>query len=251
MDLSKAVIIAERANKTIYRLKNHTIKLMDEEYSAYDALNEAMNLAVVHDAGYRVPVLHEVTKIKNRWAIIFDYIEGKPLQQMMDETPEQTDEYFERFVDIQIEMHTYTADRLKYLTDKMHKKISLSGLDATARYELHTRLDGLPKHKKLCHGDLTPGNVIITPSGEAYVIDWSHATQGNASADAARTYLRYKLAGNDDSAEKYMDLFCKKSGTPRQYVQKWLAIVASSQLVKNKPEERALLLKWANIIDFE
>lgn len=251
MDLSKATIIAERPNKTVYRSGEYTIKLMGEEYSAYDVLNEAMNLSIVYDTGYRVPALHEVTKINGRWAIIFEYIEGKSLHQMIEENPEQTDAYFERFVDMQIQMHTYTADRLYYLTDKMQKKISQSGLDATSRYELHTRLDGLPKHKKLCHGDFTPGNIIITPSDEAYVIDWAHATQGNASADAARTYLRFKLGGYNDFAEKYMNLFCKKSDTAKQYVEKWLAIVATSQLVKNKPEEREFLMRWANVIEFE
>jgi aminoglycoside phosphotransferase (APT) family kinase protein len=132
----------------------------------------------------------------------------------------------------------------------MQAKISMSGLDATARYELHTRLDGLHRHKKLCHGDFTPGNVIITPSGEAYVIDWSHATQGNASADAARTFLRFTLAGNNDHAEKYMSLFCQKSDTARQYVQKWLSIAAASQLVMEKPEERELLLRWAHVVEY-
>jgi len=251
MDLSKATIIAERPNKTIYRDGNRTIKLMNEEYSAYDVLNEAMNLSIVHETGYRVPALHEVTKIDGKWAIISDYIEGKSLHQIMEENPAGTDAYFERFVSMQIQMHTYTADRLKYHTDKMQKKISQSGLDATTRYELHSRLDGLPKHKKLCHGDFTPGNVIITPSDEAYVIDWAHATQGNASADAARTYLRFNLAGYYDYAEKYMDLFCKRSDTAKQYVQKWFAIVAASQFVKKKPEEREFLLRWANIVEFE
>jgi len=251
MDLSKAVVIAERHNKTVYRHGNLVIRLMNAEYSAYDVLNEAINLALVHETGFRVPALHEVMKIDGKWAVILEYIEGKSLLQMMSENPAETDAYLERFVNLQIEMHAHTANRLKYLTDKMHGKINESGLDATARYELHTRLDGLPKHRKLCHGDFTSGNVIITPSDEAYVIDWSHATQGNASADAARTYLRAILGGHGDFAEKYMSLLCKKSDTARQYVQKWLAIVATSQLVKEKPEERELLLKWSDVVEFE
>ncbi|MCQ4950996.1 30S ribosomal protein S2, partial [Bittarella massiliensis (ex Durand et al. 2017)] len=31
---------------------------------------------------------------------------------------------------------------------------------ATTRYELHTRLDSMPKHVKVCHGDFIPSNVI-------------------------------------------------------------------------------------------
>lgn len=36
----------------------------------------------------------------------------------------------------------------------MNAKINQTELDATTRYELHTRLEGMPKHNKLCHGDL-------------------------------------------------------------------------------------------------
>ena len=73
------------------------------------------------------------------------------------------------------------------LKDKMNRKISSADLDATTRYELHTRLEGMPKHNKVCHGDFNPTNIIITPEGKAYIVDWAHATQGNASADIARS----------------------------------------------------------------
>lgn len=91
-------------------------------------------------------------------------------------------------------------------------------------------------------GTSAPGNIIITLQNEAYILDWSHATQGNASADAARTYLLFWLDGNIDGAKKYMQLFCQKSDTAMQYVQGWLPIVAASQLAKGNPKERELLL---------
>ena len=243
-------VIAERPGKTIYRDGGNTIKLMNPEYSAADVLNEALNLSIVHEVGFKVPALREVSKINDRWAIVMDFVEGKSMLELVRENPSMADRYLERFVDIQLDMHTHSARRLRHHTDKMQDKISHCGLDATVRYELHTRLNGMPRHNKLCHGDFTLGNVIITPEDEAYVIDWSHATQGNASADAARTYLRFKLAGHDDFAEKYLGAFCRKSDTARQYVQKWLSIVAASQLVKKVPEERDLLISLANVAEY-
>ena len=65
-------------------------------------------------------------------------------------------------------------------------------------------------------------NIIVTPDGEYYIVDWAHATQGNASADAARTYLVFCLAGKQDTADKYLDLFCKKADIPKQLVQQFL-----------------------------
>jgi aminoglycoside phosphotransferase (APT) family kinase protein len=113
------------------------------------------------------------------------------------------------------------------------------------------RLEGMPTKNRLCHGDFSPGNIIITDSGEPYILDWAHATQGNASADVARSYLLFKLKGNEEAAEKYFSLYCGKSGRDRRYVQKWLPIVAASQSVKNHPEEQEFLAKWANVVWYE
>ena len=84
-----------------------------------------------------------------------------------------------------------------------------------------------------------------------YVLDWAHVTQGNGAADAARTYLLFCLRGDQKLADKYLDLFCKKTDTAKQYVQKWLPIVAASQSVKGNPEERDFLLRWADVVDYE
>ena len=244
-------VIAVRNDKTIYRDGDATIKLFNEDYSKANVLNEALNQSRVEETGLDIPKIREVLTIDGKWAIVSDFIEGKTLESLIDENPEKIDEYLELFVNLQIKVHSQKAPLLNKLKDKMQRKISESDLDATTRYELHTRLEGMPKHKKVCHGDYNPSNVIITESGDAYIIDWSHATQGNASADAARTYLLFWLAGDVDSAHLYMELFCRKSDTAKQYVEKWLPIVAASQSVKGKPEERELLMHWVDVVDYE
>ena len=169
----------------------------------------------------------------------------------MSENPDKKDEYLNMFVDLQMEVQSKTCPLLTKLKDKMNRKILSTDLDATTRYELHTRLDGMPKHNKLCHGDFNPSNIIIAEDGTPYILDWSHATQGNASADVARTYLLFWLNGDIDGAEKYLDLFCAKSHTEKQYIQKWMPIVAASQTVKGNEKEREFLLSWVNVVDYE
>mgnify|MGYP005781618915 FL=1 len=244
-------VIAVRTSKTIYRDGDKVVKVFDEDFSKADVLNEALNQARVEETGLHIPKIIEVTKIDGKWAIVSEYISGKTLAQLMEENPQKTDEYIELLVDLQLEMHSKKAPLLNKLKDKMNRKISESALDATTRYELHARLEGMPKHNKVCHGDFNPSNIIISENNTPYIIDWSHATQGNASADAARTYLLFCLSGNEDLANQYLDLFCKKSDTAKQYVQQWLPIVAASQLVKGKPEEKEFLMRWADIADYE
>ena len=244
-------IIATEAHKTIYRDGDMTIKVFDSDFSKADILNEALNQARIEETALNIPKILGVNMIDGKWAIVSEHIEGKTLAQLMEENPDKKDEYLEKFVDIQLTIHAQKCPLLNKLKDKMNRKISATDFDATTRYELHTRLEGMPKHNKVCHGDFNPSNVIIKEDGTAYVIDWSHATQGNASADAARTYLLFCLAGDDDAAKKYLDLFCRKSDTAKQYVQKWMPIVAASQSVKGNAHELEFLSSWVHVVDYE
>ena len=244
-------VIAVRNNKTIYRDGNKCIKVFDAEYSKADVLNEALNQARIEETGLNIPKVLEVGMIDGKWAIVTEFIEGRTLEQMMADEPEKKNEYIELLVDIQMEIHQKTSPLLNKLKDKMNRKISATSFDATTRYDLHTRLDGMPTHKKVCHGDIRPSNIIITPEGKHYIIDWAHATQGNASADVARTYLLFCLNADKETADYYLNIFCKKSDTAKQYVQKWMPIVAASQSVKGNKEELEFLAGWVNVVDWQ
>ena len=244
-------IIARRPHKTIYRQGDRCIKLFDAGYSKADVLNEALNQARVEETGLAIPRILEITTLDGMWAIETEFIEGETLAALMEKHPERMEEYLDLFVSLQLRVQKKSCPMLGKLKDKMNRKISATTLDATTRYELHTRLEGMPKNTRLCHGDFNPTNIIITPKGEPYVIDWAHATQGNASADAARTFLLFMLEGKEKLAHDYLNLFCKKSDTAMQYVQKWIPIVAASQSVKGYPEEVEMLLSFVDVVEYE
>lgn len=244
-------IITKGVGKTVYKDGDKLIKSFDESYSKANILNEALNHARVEETSLNIPKILGVTVVEGNWSLVREYIEGETLEQLMAKHPEKEDEYLDFFVDLQIQMSKEKVPLLGHLRDKMHAKISASSYPASVRYDLHVRLDGLPRHTKLCHGDYQPSNVIITKDGTPYIIDWSHATQGNGAADAARTYLLFKLQGKDALAEKYLHLYCLKTDTAIQYVQRVLPIVAASQSTKRKPEEEEFLAKWVNVCDWQ
>ena len=242
-------IIAVGRNKTVYREGDLAIKLFGEEYSKADVLNEALNQARAEETELYVPGVLDVKSIDGRWAIVSEYVNGKTFTELFEENRDSIDVFMEKFVDIQLVMHRQTVPLLGKLKDKMARKISETNLEATMRYDLYTRLESLPKHTKLCHGDFCPGNVIMTDDGRPYIIDWAHASKGNASADAARTYLIFWMSGDIKKAEMYLDLFCKKSDTSKQYVERWLPIVSAAESVGCSDKEREFLLGWLNITE--
>lgn len=249
--MTKKQFVKEHLGKELFITDDGFVKVFGDSYTKAGILNEALNQARVEETDLNIPKIKAIEVVDGKWSIIMDYIEGKTLSQLMHEHPEKEDEYLELFVDLQRSVLSKRVPMLNKLKDKMQGRISEAKLDATTRYDLHTRLDSLPKHYNLCHGDFHPSNVIITADGTPYIIDWAHATQGNASADVATTYLTFYLEGKQQLAEKYLKLYCKKSDTAKQYVQKWIPIVAASRLTKAKPEEDEFLRRWIDVVDYE
>ncbi|MDR1598525.1 MAG: phosphotransferase [Oscillospiraceae bacterium] len=245
-------VLAARTAKTVYRDGDYAVKVFNEGYSKADVLNEAHNHALVEETALDVPQIEALGMIEGKWAIVMDYIPGPTLARLMREHPENKQAYIGMMTELQMRMHAQTAPKLNYLRDKMSRKLTEARISPAMRYELQVRLDSLPAHTKVCHGDFQPSNIIIREGdGVPFIIDWSHATQGNASADAARTYLLFNLEGDFDSAEIYLKLFSQKSGASIKYVKKWLPIVAASQSVKGKPAEREFLMHWIDVVEYE
>lgn len=245
-------ILATRAHKVIYQVDDTAVKVFDTNFPKSDVLNEALNQARVEETGLPIPKIRSVhVTEEGNWCIISDYVEGKTLEQIMEEDPANLEKYMREFVALQLEIHSKKAPMLNKLKDKWDGKIeALKAVNATTRYELRTRLASMPKHTKVLHGDFNPSNIMVDPEGKYHILDWSHATQGNASADAATTYLLFALK-NQKLADLYMELFCDMSDTAKQYVQRWLPITAASRLGKGIPEERELLERWLDVVEYE
>jgi len=243
-------ILAVRTSKIIYRDGNLAIKVFDEDYSKADVLNEALNQARVEQSNLPIPRIMGVNVLDGKWAISTEYIKGKTLGRMMSECPEKWPEYLELFVDLQMQVHATRVSLLGRLRDSLDRKIIDADLDATVRYDLHTRLESMPRSNELCHGDFNPTNIIISENGP-YILDWSHATQGCAAADVAISYLQFWLYGMKDAAEDYLAMFCEKSGLHAAQIRKWMPIVAAAKSVRAKAEDRERLLTWADKIDYE
>lgn len=242
-------LIGKGTNNEVYRDGDHAVKIFHKDYKKSDVLHEAFIASRIEETGLSIPSIREVPVIDGRWAIVMDLIQGKTIAEMMEENPENLEKYVEQLVDIQLMIHNKKCDLLPHLRDKMISRINDAEIDDAKRYELLTIMDGTPKHRKLCHGDYNPQNVVIS-KGVPYVLDWNHATQGNASADVARSYLWFCL-NKPEAAELYMDMFCEKSDTDKRYVQQWLPVVAAARLSKHIEEERELLHRWIDVVQYE
>lgn len=245
-------VIAQRKNKIVYRDGDKCIKVFSSDYSKVNVLNEAMNHARVEETGVRIPKLYEVTTVDGNWCIVSEYIEGVTLAELMHRCPEKYDEYLEQLVDIQNDYSSRRCYNLNNLREKVNHEVCSAELESTTRFALHMRIDAMPRRNNLCHGDFNPTNVILQDDGTPVILDWAHATQGNATADAARTYLYFLYNGEKETAEKYLHLFCARAKeTSYEYFRKWVPVVAAGLSTKGSPEERSFMLAQVGIVGFE
>ena len=244
-------ILLERAHKVVKKDHGTVLKVFGPEYKVSAILNEAMNEARAAETGLPVAKVLEVLKIGGKWCIRREWIEGETLADATLRDRKNLMRYLRQFVAIQCEIFKKTSDRMGNLNDKLDKLISASPLPKETRYDLHVRLQSMPRGKALCHGDFNPTNVILTPKGDWRVIDWSHVRLGDPLADVANTYLLFWLTGYVAAAEKYMTLMCEALGAKVPDVQKWLPIVAAAASAKSHDQKTLdLLTHWASVVDY-
>lgn len=151
--------LVRRGNKVVYDLGDKIVKVFNETKPVSDVFNEALNLARINECGIRSPKALEVSQLENAngWALVTEKVPGTTLAEKMTAEPQRFGEYLEMFVDLQIEIHGYTSPLLNRQRDKFARMIdSLDQLNATTRYNLQERLDGMTKEFKVCHATSTP-----------------------------------------------------------------------------------------------
>ncbi|AEB07175.1 aminoglycoside phosphotransferase [Coriobacterium glomerans PW2] len=247
--------LAHRGNKIVYDLGDRIVKVFNETKPVSDVFNEALTLARINEAGIPSPRALEVAQIESDdfgWALVTSKVPGVTLESKIDAEPQRFGEFLEAFIDLQIDIHAHTAPLLNRQRDKYTRMIdSLDQIDATTRYNLLERLDGMKKEFKVCHGDFNPSNVIVSDDETLSVCDWAHATQGSPAADVAMTYLLFSL-NSKEQADMYLDLYSERRGAPMQgAVRQWLPIIAASELARKRSIDERFLMGWIDVFDYQ
>ncbi len=252
--IHEAVPVAKTGDIEVVSKDGTAYKIFSGRFSKREIFYEAMLHAAAESAGLNVPKIYEIINLGEKTAVCTEYIRGKTFAELMSENPEKTDAYLRRMVELQLNIHAVTAVDIKKLKHKLKRDIdSISEIDYIKKYELMMRLESMPEHSKLCHGNFTPENIIVSDeNGKEYIVDWVRSSRGNASADIAGTYLKLALHSTEN-AEKYIRCFSEMTGTAKNYVQEWIPIMAASLLAEDVKGERekALAFAWLDVFDYQ
>lgn len=233
------------------------IKLYHDWFSLEDIEYEARQARAVHASGARCPGVGEVLSLDGRNALVYTRVDGVPMQEVLLRKPWRALTCGRDMAELHAQMHGCMAgpelpDQQRRLAAKLEAAASLP---VALRERLLTALATMPADARVCHGDLHPGNIMVTSEG-AVVIDWIDAVRGNPLADLARSTIL--LLGTADNVPNpvlkgFIRLFHRvylqryfqlRPGGQAEY-RLWLPIVAGARLSENIQELQGYLLDQA------
>ncbi len=236
---------------------NKVLKLFRNGWPLSAVKAEEKIARTVSEAGLSVPAVYGVVKVKGRYGILCDRVNGPSMLKELMFKPEKLENFANLFAELHADMHSVEVDELPSQHQRIEAKIRrteplTSDLKQAALEALHR----LPSGDVLTHGDFHPDNILM-PSHGPMIIDWNDATKGRPEADIARTlYLLQKgrphQPFNLDSEEidsvrtQFVKVYLKRYRQIRsisiEEIESWRLPVIAARLSEGIKEEKNEIL---------
>ncbi len=157
---------------------------------------EAEVAALVDAAAISAPGFRGIARIDGRPALRYERLSGISMLDQMSRRPLGIDGLAGRFAELHAVMHDRDGAGLPDQKGELRRMIARAGerLSGPARDAAIASMESLPSGTSICHGDMHPGNVMLSARGPV-VIDWMTATCGSPAADVARTLFLVRDSG--------------------------------------------------------
>lgn len=189
--------IGEGASATVYRLDAARVFKGFKPHLAQILIDRELALAgLAHEAGVPTPRPHGRHTHDGVEGIVFDHQAGINLDEHTLPRPWRYGRAPRQMAKLHAAIHAAdvagAAGRLPAPWRQRDFLRTLIGyadsLPRSLRAECLARLEALPDGEALCHGDMSPSNVMIH-DGRCVAIDWSLASIGDPVGDVAFTWV--------------------------------------------------------------
>jgi tRNA A-37 threonylcarbamoyl transferase component Bud32 len=255
-------LVAVGRTSDVYEFgRGSVIKVLRPSVPSHWAAMEARFTAAVRELGAPAPDVRDVVRVEGRDAIVFERVSGQSMWDLMVASPQES-----RGLGVELaEVHKCILSAgvptaVLGLVERMCAKIAeVEHLTEAERLGAQQDLRRLPRGAALLHGDLHPGNVLMTIRGPV-VIDWFDAAIGHPIADVVRSSLlvrpldvadwRPHLPGAPPGLlgelhESYVSAMSDVLSAPPDELCRWEAVVTASRLAEDaESDELSLLALW-------
>ena len=118
-------LIADGEKVRVYESEGKCVKVFkDPNEPKSVVLYEALTHTRVEETGFvRIPAFEGITRIDGKWAVIYEFVEGKTLESIMRENPDKADTYLEQMASLQIEVNSLRSAKVSRLSDYLKRSI--------------------------------------------------------------------------------------------------------------------------------
>ncbi len=257
--MNKGELIAEGRTAEVYAWGDtHVLKLFRSWWPLESVEFEARIGRAVYEAGVAAPEVGDIVEVDGRRGLVYQRIVGPDMEIVALAEPQRVRELAAQFAHLHAGLHRTTltgfpSQRRKFIYNIAERTPFV--LDQACRQYALDILNALPDGELLCHGDLHPGNVIMSLDGPR-IIDWDNACVGSPLADVARSMLLLEnahlyfegepngemaVAAISSFTEIYLKGYVAETGVDPTLIARWQVPVAAARLHEGiEIEEEAL-----------
>ncbi len=244
----KGPLIGTGRSAEVFAWGDDRVLKVFKDWVSQDLIDREARLSrVIYEAGLPAPAIDGVIEMEARTGIIFERIEGRSMLEELGATPDAAPRYAEILAELHVSIHAHEIPDLPSLRDMIERNIrratTLSDDErARALHVLAQRRDGA----RLCHYDIHPMNVIMSPRGPV-ILDWMTACHGDPHADVARTVLmsqgfRFAIPPDWHAAlhafiDRYLARYRELRDLSLPELQAWRLPIAIARLNEKIPHE--------------
>lgn len=203
--------------------------------------------SVLHKLAHRnLPLPREfgTVQIEGRRGVVLERFYG-PLLTELIQTHSNLQVLADEFVELHFSLSREQVAGIPSLDDRLIGEVSRSGLPGEVIGELTSYLISSSSPEGLCHFDLHPDNVIISPAGMK-IIDWLNVGMGSTHADFARTLL-LRIGTTDHRIREFM-MHVKQLGQGRREIADeeilmWIRVVAAARMSEGFDQQQIAFLR--------
>lgn len=235
---ASADVYAIEGGKVIKLFKNGTKKqTVEREFDRSWQLN---------GMGIPMPNVYELIEYEGRYGIIYEYIDGVTMTEMLTSKPWTVKKAAVRMAELHHSIQkSYDGDLPEVKTNLKRRISNVDLLCEDSKRKLNHYIDQLPDGNTICHGDFHFNNILIRKD-QGIVIDWMDAVKGNPLFDVARVWVLTRYADipqdtnfiikqignrlNKILSEAYLAHYIQLTGYSMSQIEEWKLPAAAARL---------------------